>query len=244
MNMNRPPLLETKNEAVIDDEVKLTLSDFEFKMSDDNTKPGVFTGYGSYFGNVDQGKDIVDAKAFDEWLKAAGPKPHMFFNHNQNEPIGEWKDIAPDRKGLKMTGELWLGKGIPKAEQAYLLLKSKGGAGLSIGFQTTKAAYDDKKGTRTILGADLREVSVVTYPMNQKALVTGIKSALEGKDHLTVREAEGWLRDVAQLSVSDAKAFLAKLTKGLDLQRDADVKDAEEAAEFKATLERINNIFG
>lgn len=235
------PPYECKNEAPTGEDVMhLLLSDMEIKA--DDAQPGKFSGYGAYFGNIDQGKDIVDAKAFDGACKAAGDGsfPHMFFNHNVNEPIGQWTSMAPDRRGLKMDGQLWLGKGIAKAEQAYMMLKSQGMAGLSIGFMCTKAEYDDKKGTRTILGADLKEVSVVSYPMNPKALVTSIKSILDSKDSLTIREAEEVLRDVANFSGMQAKVFLAKLTKGIHAQRDADALKASELQSLKESINKLN----
>lgn len=131
------------------------------------------------FGNVDRGMDICAAGCFADSLKSMGtasnPHPPMLWQHYTDEPIGEWLEMVEDSKGLKVRGVLWLGKGIAKAEQAHLLLKSKRG-GMSIGYITRKALYDEKKGTRTLLAVELKEGSVVTFPMNEKARVTGVKS--------------------------------------------------------------------
>ena len=36
----------------------------EFKMEEEDHDKGVFVGYGSYFGNKDQGNDVVQSGAF------------------------------------------------------------------------------------------------------------------------------------------------------------------------------------
>src|SRR5687767_10322386 len=94
----------------------------EFDIKTDGATPGLFKGYGSTFGNVDLGDDVVMDGAFDKYLKGVketGVMPHMFFSHDSREPIGDWKSMEVDKRGLKMEGQLWIGRGIPKAEQAY-----------------------------------------------------------------------------------------------------------------------------
>jgi HK97 family phage prohead protease len=216
------------------------------KKSDGTEAPGWFKGYGSTFGNVDLGDDVVMPGAFDKYLKSAtesGVMPHMFFSHNSNEPIGEWLKMEVDKKGLKMEGQLWVGKGIPKAEQAYHMLRSKTGKGLSIGYSnTTPPTWRDGKGGRRIRELNelaLGEVSPTAFPMNPKAGISSVKSllsALEGKDSLSIREAEDLLRDAGGFSREGAKQFLSLVTKGISALRDAEELKAKGGADLLTSI--------
>lgn len=197
---------------------------------------GTFSGYGSTFNNVDLGRDIVMPGAFDKTLNEharAKTMPGMYFSHDVREPIGEWHTMATDEKGLLMEGQIWVGKGIPKAEQTYLMLKSNGPKGLSIGFYA-KWEIDEGRKVRKLKEIDLKEVSPTPFPMNTRAVITSVKSLMAGRDSFTVREAEDALRD-AGLSSGDAKQFVALCYSGFK-QRDAESKTIE------AALHRLNTI--
>ncbi len=213
-----PEVLEHKSACVA----------FELKSLDEAT--GEFEGYGSTFGNVDLGGDIVAKGAFAATIAdhgKAGTMPAMLFSHDSNEPVGDWLDMAEDKRGLRMRGKLWIGKGIPKAEQAYLMLKGRGAKGLSIGYVTKKAEYDDKKNTRTLVQVELHEVSPTPFPMNPKATVSSVKTAIRLPDNFTKRDLETCLRD-AGLSITQAKALLASGYKAID-PRDADEEAIKES---------------
>lgn len=197
-----------------------------FEMKSEDVKPdGSFKGYGATFGNVDLGGDICDEKCFDRTLKEMQSKdamPAMFASHDSREPIGEWSVVEKDKRGLYMEGSLWLGAGIPKAEQHYRQMRSRGPKGLSIGYITQKAVPEDKKpGVRRLMDVDLLEVSPTPFPMNPKARITGVKSALEGLSVIDLRSAERILRD-AGLSAEESKRFLSCLKAGINAERDAE----------------------
>ncbi len=220
-------------------------NDLEIKGEGTDT-PGWFKGYGSTFGNVDLGDDVVMPGAFDKYLKGVadnGVMPHMFFSHDSREPVGDWLKMEVDKKGLKMEGQLWVGKGIPKAEQAYNMLKSKTGKGLSIGYSNTAPpTWRDGKGSRRIRELNelaLGEVSPTAFPMNPKAGINSVKSALsalEGKDVLSIREAEDLLRDAGGFSREGAKQFLSLVTKGITALRDAEELKAKGDADLLTTI--------
>lgn len=150
---------------------------FEVKSFDEQT--GLFKGYGSTFGNIDDYGDVCEKGCFTETLKAyakSGGMPNMYFEHDRREPIGEWTEAEETSKGLEVTGRLWIGQGIPKAQQAYLQMKSKGVKALSIGYTPIKWAIDQAKGIRTLKTLDLDEISFTTRPVNRKAIIRSVKS--------------------------------------------------------------------
>ena len=173
-------------------------------VSDD----GVIEGYGSVFGVRDTCSDIVASGAFNESLaahKAAGTMPAMLWQHRQDEPIGVWKSMDEDDKGLAVRGQLAMET--VRGREAHALLKMGALNGLSIGFYSKEWQYDRETDTRTLTKVDLWETSLVTFPANQAARVTSIKSieALE-----SIRDVESLLRERG-FSKSEAVALLAKI---------------------------------
>jgi HK97 family phage prohead protease len=182
---------------------------FETKGVEDS---GVFEGYASTFGNVDQGGDVVQPGAFMEGIVKARSDRRvipMLWQHDQREPIGVWEDIAEDAKGLYVKGRLLLADD-PLARRAHGLLKNKAIGGMSIGYRIPAGGIemDEKKpGVAKLKKIDLREISLVTMPMNIQARVTSVKSILESGREPTVREFEDHLRDVCGFSKSKAVAM-------------------------------------
>lgn len=139
------------------------------------TDEGTFTGYGSVFGNVDSYGEIVEPGAFAKSLaRHAKDKsaPVMLWQHNTAEPIGVWENLSEDAKGLTGTGRLVLD--VPQARSAYALLKAGALRGLSIGYHVVKSEPDGA--VTRLKELSLMEISVVTFPANTRANVTGVKS--------------------------------------------------------------------
>jgi HK97 family phage prohead protease len=179
-------------------ETKVLSFDAEIKAEG---QAGEITGYGSVFGNVDSYGDIVDSKAFNKSLSKRG-LPVMLWQHDQTQPIGVWESAEPDERGLKLKGRLFIDE-ISKAKEAYALVKNGAIKGLSIGFMTKKSEAG-KEGERVLTEVDLLEVSLVTFPANEKAKVTSVKSLPQ-----TERDFEKFLRD-AGFSNEASKAIVAK----------------------------------
>ncbi|NGO63362.1 HK97 family phage prohead protease [Rhizobium daejeonense] len=145
---------------------------------------GSFSGYASLFGEVDLGRDTIVSGAFSKSLKARGaPGVRMLFQHDPAEPIGTWKVIREDERGLYVEGVL--SPGVARAREVYALMKSGALDGLSIGFRTVRARSDKASGVRRILEADLWEISVVTFPMLPAARVSNVKHARFYRDRET-----------------------------------------------------------
>ena len=138
------------------------------------SEAGAFSGYASLFGEVDLGKDRVERGAFLKSLARRGAGGvRMLFQHDPAEPIGAWRVIREDARGLYVEGAL--ADGVARAREVHQLMKSRAIDGLSIGFQTVRAKSEPKSGVRQILEADLWEISVVTFPMLPSARISDVK---------------------------------------------------------------------
>lgn len=169
---------------------------------------GTVEGYGSVFGVRDNYDDVIAAGAFAGTLKdhkAAGTMPAMLWQHEADDPIGIWTEMVEDSKGLRIKGQLCLETS--QGKEAYALLKMGAINGLSIGFMSKQWAYDRDTDVRTLTEIDLWEVSLVTFPANEKARVTNVKSSSE---LATPKDAERILRD-AGFSKADATALVSRV---------------------------------
>jgi uncharacterized protein len=170
---------------------------------------GSIEGYGSVFGVLDNWDDVIDKGAFSASLaehKAAGTMPAMLWQHDADHPIGIWTEMVEDAKGLRVKGQLALDT--VKGQEARALLKMGAINGLSIGFISKQWAYDVETDVRTLTEVDLWEVSLVTFPANEKARVTNVKSSPD--DVHTRKDAEGILRQ-AGFSKSDATTLVSRI---------------------------------
>jgi HK97 family phage prohead protease len=175
-------------------------------------QPGVIAGYASTFGNVDQGGDVVIRGAFKEALekaKAEGRLIPMLWQHDQREPIGVWDSIEEDRKGLKVQGKLLIDDD-PLAARAYAHVKAGSIGGMSIGYRTLPGGMTEdpkRRGVYQLTKLDLREVSLVTMPMNIQARITDVKSLVESGVLPTERQFEQFLREAGGFSKKRALAL-------------------------------------
>ena len=193
---------------------------FETEIKSD--AQGVFTGYGSIFGNEDQGNDIMKKGAFTKSLtKRPASKVKMLYQHKTDEPIGIFTDMYEDNKGLYVKGQLAMGT--QKGREAYELLKMGALDGMSIGFKADpdKQGYNEnKRGVRTLKEVDLMEISLVTFPMNESALIETVKGNAKN-----IREWEKILREAGGLSRTESKIGAKALSESLN-QRDAEDKQS------------------
>lgn len=205
----------------------------EVKLASDDVdaKTGTFSGYGAVFGNIDARGDVIDRGAFKETLRdweERGKLPPMLLQHGGGMfggspdgmlPVGKWATMEENSKGLKVEGQLFA-LATERAQYIYAGLKSGVLDGLSIGYSTKKAKLGTKPGepARRLEAVSLWEVSIVTFPANGKARVTGVKSA---DDIKTIRDFETFLREVGKFSSAAAKAIASRGFKGSD-PRDED----------------------
>lgn len=177
--------------------------DFALKVKDVDDS-GTFEGYGSVFGVRDSYNEVVEPGAFVESLvkhKREGSKPLMLWQHNPDEPVGVWEDMAEDKKGLWGRGRLLTG--VRRADEALIMLKAGAIQGLSIGYREIDTEPAENGGPRRLVKLDLLEVSIVSFPANRRARVDAVKSdrmdefarRLRDGDAPPIKEFEDILRE-------------------------------------------------
>lgn len=161
---------------------------------------GYIKGYASTFGNIDQGGDRVVQGAYAKSI-ASGRKVRMLWQHDTKEVIGGWDVFKEDAKGLWVEGGFNME--VQRGREAYALLKADHIDGLSIGYRIPEGgASKASDGAYNLTELDLREVSIVTMPMNEdatggvKAMVelSALKERLKAGDQLEGREFETFLK--------------------------------------------------
>ena len=143
---------------------------------------GRFAGYASAFGIVDESGDVVMPGAFARSLAKRGKAGvRMLFQHDPKEPVGVWEAIREDSFGLWVEGRLV--PGVPRADALRRLIERRAVDGLSIGFRTVRATREGKGGQRRLWQIDLWEISIVTFPMLDRARISaggaGLAAALD-----------------------------------------------------------------
>jgi uncharacterized protein len=149
---------------------------FELKFL---AESGTFEGYASVFGVTDNAGDVIVPGAFLRSLarwRAEGRMPPMLWQHDAAQPVGIFDEMREDACGLFVKGRLFV-TDIARAREAYRLLKEKVVTGLSIGYRVKESRADAKRGARVLEEIELLEVSMVTFPANEAARVSRVKSA-------------------------------------------------------------------
>lgn len=200
---------------------------------------GVIEGYGSVFGVKDNYDDVIAKGAFMDSLKAhkaAGTMPAMLWQHDSDKPIGVWTEMVEDEKGLRIKGQLAMET--VKGKEAHALLKMGALNGLSIGFMSKQWAYDRDTEVRTLTEIDLWEVSLVTFPANEKARVTNVKSSPD--DVNTPKDAERILRE-AGISKADATALVSRVMRMGEERSDSVDSTAKALRSAERLLKSLNS---
>ena len=184
------------------------------------SEDGEFEGYAATFGDVDLGNDVVMPGAFSASLvKWPAHKVKMLHQHRPDEIAGKWLELRETDKGLYAKGKLFLK--VQRGQEIHEMMKEGQLEGLSIGYRTREYEIDNELGVRRLKKVDLREISIVTFPMNELAGVTLVK----GDALPTEREFERFLMRDAGFTAQQAKAIIANGYKSLTNARDAGESD-------------------
>jgi len=192
----------------------------QFKAEDVDGDNRIISGYASTY-DLDQGGDIIIRGAFQKTLETNAKRVKVLWQHDSRMPIGRPQKMQEDERGLYV--ESYIAK-TRQGDEALELAREGIIDSMSIGYMVDESEYKDD-GVRVISQLSLMEYSLVTWPMNESAVITGVKS-------LDIREIERVLRE-AGLSRSQAKAIAGAGVKSL---READQEKADEAEQLEAAI--------
>lgn len=216
------------------------LTPIEVKFAGD-AQPGVFSGYGAVFGNLDAYGDVIQKGAFKEtlrdWRKEKRMPPMLVqhggfgFTDRDGLAVGKWTSMDEDEKGLAVEGRL-VNLDTEDGKKIYGLMKEGVLDGLSIGYRAKEFVLGTKpdEPRRILKKIGLVEVSLVQIPANGLSRVDAIKSA---EDIKTIREFEDFLRDAGGYSHARAKAIAAH---GFKASEPRDEDDAGIAAAIRRNI--------
>lgn len=163
-----------------------------------------FEGHAAVFGNVDEYNDVIEKGAFKESIAKKMPK--LCYQHRISEPLGILDQCYEDEKGLYVKGRM------PKANthcaNVAALLKCGAIDSMSIGYNTLE--WEMRGDIRFLQKIKLWEVSFVTIPANDRAMVTAVKTVSDVKEITSKREFEAVLRESGLFS-KEASVYLASL---------------------------------
>jgi HK97 family phage prohead protease len=203
---------------------------------------GTFSGYASVYDKVDLGNDIVRPGAFAASLKRRDPSQiRMLFQHNADEPVGTWEAVEDTPRGLRVRGRI--ATSVTKGREVLELMRAGAIDGLSIGFRTIRSRQDPVTRARLILEADLWEISIVTFPMQEEARIESVKASAQATAATgpSIREIERWLVRDAGLTRKQARLFVAGGYREAFDRRDAGESETGLAAHIRAAAELIQS---
>ena len=199
---------------------------FAFQLKDFDDAQGRVSGYLSTFDNVDEGDDRVRPGAFKRTLqnkyeyKKKNNKQYLMpllWQHKDYEPIGGYIEAREDNIGLYV--ELEVDLDVQRGKEAYSGLKKGYIFQQSMGYDAIQSEYVKINGkmVRDLTEVRLWEGSIVTFPMNEEAVVTDVKSAsgrhMDRKDKEKKTVQEHYAEEMAQDLLEDwSDVFLSSLT--------------------------------
>jgi HK97 family phage prohead protease len=156
---------------------------FNYKFALEKTdgaevKPGFIKGIATT-PKLDTYDDIIAVGAFEASIKdrgVSGPRAvKMLAQHDTRNVIGNWLMLKYEGEKLMCEGQIDVEN--TKGAEYYSHVKKDQIGSLSVGFTTQTRQYDEETNVRTIIKGDLREISLVTFPANEDAVITQVKSA-------------------------------------------------------------------
>lgn len=188
----------------------------------DSNKKGEFVGYASKYNGVDTYRDTILPGAFKETIAEKKTIP-MFVNHDSYQiPVGRYISLKEDDAGLLVKGQIDLNHAQGPSLHSAMLNETMDA--LSIGFRIRKGgAYEDEENqVRVITNIDLKEISVVNFPADDKARISLVKSDLLKMQSL--KDIESFLRE-SGYSKSAATAFVSRVRDIIRCDTELSLKD-------------------
>lgn len=120
----------------------------------------------------------VAADAFAKSIQRrgiTGPKGvKLLYGHDRNMPLGPIHKLEVRNRGLWIEAEIV--EGISYGKDVATVVRAVGGLSFSIGFYPMDVDINEKDGVLDIDEGDLFEVSVVTVPANEEAVMERVQN--------------------------------------------------------------------
>lgn len=160
-------------------EYKTVAAEFKASASDE----GVYEGYFSVFGNVDDGGDIIMPGAFSKTIAERRKRIKVLYQHDFEKLIGPAPDVLEeDTKGLYAKGRLTISRGGNKgafwADECWALMKDDALNEGSMGYRSLpeRTDWNDSYTVRTMHEVKLFEISPVPLGMNPLTELRAVKA--------------------------------------------------------------------
>lgn len=199
----------------------MEVKSYEIKESSVDLDERTFEGYASTW-DEDQTGDMIHQGAFLKSIAEAFPTKRIKVLWQHSEPLGMPIEMREDGYGL------WVKAKVSKTrlgDEALELMRDGVIDRMSIGFSIPRGKSDfDENGTRHIREVKLMEFSPVTFPANEAAMITGVKSLQDAIAHgAQIQDIEALVK-----ALDDLKALIAKQ----EPQRTPDDSQPPELAEL------------
>jgi HK97 family phage prohead protease len=164
-----------------------------------------FEGYAAAYGNVDSDNDVIEQNAFAKSIKEGFPagRIKVLWQHKADMPIGMPVEMREDSKGLWVKSRI---SKTAKGDEAIELMRDGVIDRMSVGFSIPAGKSQiDGQGIRHIYEGKLFEYSIVTWPANDQAVITGVKTLKEMREFaegnsLSVKAREELLAELASIT--------------------------------------------
>lgn len=202
---------------------------------------GTIEGYAATFGgSPDRYGDIIDKEAFKKTLKNiannAGKIP-MLLGHSRNDVLGSWYEFKEDKHGLLVRGQINTETSIGK--DTYSNIKNGHIRQLSIGYVLRD--YEKIENDWILKEIELLEVSIVSIPANELAVLTDIKEQ-------TTNNTNSHQKDKKKMPAENPSPSQEQNTTNVDILQKAIDKLSEKAdknnAEITKSLENAQESIG
>lgn len=175
----------------------------DLSKSDDR---GSLSGVASTYGNEDLVGDVFQKGAFSDWLQK-GQSVHLLYGHDETRMDNILGRATFFEKGNELRFDAQIDLELPNGETAYRLVKKGLLDSVSVRGVSGEYSFNDKGG-RIFKKVDLKELSLVPFPANPKALITAVKS-INRSEIGNIRDFEAFLRE-SGFSKSEAVAIASK----------------------------------
>jgi HK97 family phage prohead protease len=182
---------------------------FGFEIKTIDLEHGIFDGYASTFGVVDDCADVVEPGAFTKTIQERLPRIKVGYQHNFDDPIGRplvlaehQRDQLPEKLLVRFpqaTGGLYTQSQISltaRGRDVLTLLRDGVLNEMSFAYDPIKFDFDENPATKSQV-RHLREVKLweygpVTWGMNEAAAILGAKSVVLFQDLPLADEGHAW----------------------------------------------------